>query len=372
MKTIILLLLSFTSFVSYLKAQNFSTPAAVPFVDGGSNTCAATPGTLISSDVFVPMTGTIVNPSAIVISVNLSHTWVGDIQLELVAPDGTSAYLINRVGNGACGSNSNFNIANTLNFSSAYSTLIPTGNTNFNVPTGNYAPTVGSFGGSAPDLAAFLTGKQINGIWALRGRDITAGDLGLIASWSLSIGPGVLPVKIVSFNAIKESDKKVKLNWEVAEQDQIKEYIVERSENAIDYKQIANITANNQSSYTYSSFDAAPANGNNYYRIRVKELSGQTFLSEIRTVNIKTSTGLSIYPNPATDKIVINIFSTINGNGTVKICAVDGRTITNSNYTVQQGSKQLNISLQNIPMGTYILVTTFQKGKIETTKFIKH
>jgi subtilisin-like proprotein convertase family protein len=363
-KTTLLLILSLLHLAGYLKAQQFPNLGPVSFIDGGSLTCGSMPGAQISSDINVPMTGIIVNPSAIVISVNLSHTWVGDVQLELVAPDGTSCYLMNRIGNGACGSNSNFNGANTLNFSSAYTTSIPTGNTNYNVPAGN-------FGGSTPNLASFLTGKQVNGNWSLRGRDVTMGDLGQISSWSFTIGPGVLPVRIVSFHAIKESDKKVRLNWEVAEQDQIKEYIIERSENAIDFKQIASITANSQSSYVYNSFDAAPANGNNYYRIRIKELSGLTTLSEIRTVSIKTSTGISVYPNPATDKIVLNIFSEKNGTGAIKICAMDGRTLINSQYTIQQGSKQLNIDLQTIPRGNYIIITHFPDGNMETYKFIK-
>jgi subtilisin-like proprotein convertase family protein len=372
MKKTTLLILSLLHLAGYLKAQQFPNLGPVAFIDGASFTCGSLPGSLVTSDINVPMTGTIVNPSAVVISVNLSHTWVGDIQLELVAPDGTSCYLMNRIGNGTCGSNSNFNSANTLNFSSAYTTSIPTGNTNYSVPAGNYAPTVGNAGGSTPNLGTFLTGKQVNGNWTLRGRDVTMGDVGQITNWSFTIGPGVLPVRIVSFHAIKESDKKVRLNWEVAEQDQIKEYIIERSENAIDFKQIASITANSQSIYVYNSFDAAPANGNNYYRIRIKELSGLTTLSEIRTVSIKTSTGISVYPNPATDKIVLNIFSEKNGSGTIKICSMDGRMLIGSQYSIQQGSKQLNIDLQTIPRGNYIIITHFPDSKMETYKFIKH
>jgi serine protease len=80
-------------------------------------------------------------PTNAVVSVNITHTWRGDLVVDLVAPNGTTTNLHNRTG------------------------------------------------GSAQDIVATytlnLSGKPLNGTWKLRVTDAATGDTGYIRSWSV-------------------------------------------------------------------------------------------------------------------------------------------------------------------------------------------
>jgi subtilisin-like proprotein convertase family protein len=95
------------------------------------------------------LTGTLVDVN---VSVNISHTYKGDLTVTLIHPDGTAVILHNKTG----GSADNVN-------------------TTFDTVT---AP--------AQPLTA-LNGKTPNGTWRLRMVDSAAQDLGSLLSWSLQL-----------------------------------------------------------------------------------------------------------------------------------------------------------------------------------------
>ncbi|WP_170113449.1 proprotein convertase P-domain-containing protein [Ahniella affigens] len=81
-------------------------------------------------------------PSAATVSVNITHTYQGDLKVDLVAPDGTLYNIHNRTGSGT----DNIIKSMTLNLSS----------------------------------------ELLNGTWNLRVQDAGAGDTGKLNSWSIS------------------------------------------------------------------------------------------------------------------------------------------------------------------------------------------
>ncbi|MCB1608594.1 MAG: proprotein convertase P-domain-containing protein, partial [Xanthomonadales bacterium] len=97
-----------------------------------------------NSDIYSPITvsGRTGNaPSNLQVSVNIIHTYQGDLQVYLIAPDGSSYTLHNRTGGGT----DNLIKTYTVNASS----------------------------------------EVANGTWQLRVRDRAAGDTGYLDSWSL-------------------------------------------------------------------------------------------------------------------------------------------------------------------------------------------
>jgi subtilisin-like proprotein convertase family protein len=103
------------------------------------------------------------------VNLNISHTWDGDLDIYLQAPNG-AFYLLSR-DNGGLGDN----YTNTT-FSATAATNI----------TGGSAPFSGSFipQGGAGNFAA-LNGTSINGTWCLWVADDLIGDQGTILNWSL-------------------------------------------------------------------------------------------------------------------------------------------------------------------------------------------
>lgn len=109
-----------------------------------------------------------INSSTIVsVTVNITHTYDGDLQLLLVSPSQNSIILSNRRG----GSGDNY--TNTV-FRASATTAITSGSAPF---TGSFRPE---------GLFSNLTGN-VNGTWLLKVIDLAGNDVGTINNWTLSL-----------------------------------------------------------------------------------------------------------------------------------------------------------------------------------------
>lgn len=122
-------------------------------------------GTVTESIINMPDTFTI---SDVNVTINLTHTWVGDIDIKIIGPDGTEVVLSDRKGS------SGDNYTNTT-FDSDASQAISSGTPPY---TGTFSPD--------GDLADF-NGKQSNGDWKLVITDNASGDGGNLLNWSLQL-----------------------------------------------------------------------------------------------------------------------------------------------------------------------------------------
>jgi subtilisin-like proprotein convertase family protein len=107
---------------------------------------------------------------------SLTHTYDGDLKIELISPSGSSIILASNVGS------SGDNFIRTKFVSSG--TSIANGTAPF---TGSFVPSAGSFAG--------LTGSA-NGTWSLKITDLGSQDIGTLWKWSIEL-PGNV---IVSYN----------------------------------------------------------------------------------------------------------------------------------------------------------------------------
>ncbi|HNP53628.1 MAG TPA: GEVED domain-containing protein, partial [Ferruginibacter sp.] len=125
--------------------------------------------------------------SSIDVKFNATHTWVGDLDINLVAPNGTAMNLIGAL-DGGTGSNSTDNFTNTV-ISSTGTTAI----------SGAAAPRTGTFAaerratyGPTPYVQVGAVNwsnlqSVLNGNWRLAIADFAAGDDGILANWEISI-----------------------------------------------------------------------------------------------------------------------------------------------------------------------------------------
>ena len=98
---------------------------------------------------------------------SLTHTYDGDLKIELISPSGSSIILANSVG----GAGDNFIRTRFV----STGTAITNGTAPF---TGNFVPSAGSFSG--------LTGSA-NGVWSLKITDLGSTDIGTLWKWSIEL-----------------------------------------------------------------------------------------------------------------------------------------------------------------------------------------
>lgn len=114
---------------------------------------------------------------------NITHTWDSDLQIKLIAPDGTSVLLISGVG----GDGDNFFSTCLNDFAT---TPIAQGAPPF---TGLYVPM--------GDMGLFNNGQNPNGIWKLQCNDTYPQDEGTLLNWGITFGnEPALPFVFVSSN----------------------------------------------------------------------------------------------------------------------------------------------------------------------------
>jgi subtilisin-like proprotein convertase family protein len=125
-------------------------------------------------------------PTGVRVTFNMQHTYVGDVSINLIAPNNAILNLVGELDNGT-GSNSSDHFVNTVWASDGTTpisgALAPrTGTYAAEARTG-YGPT--GFTQTVNNWAG-LTAGALNGTWRLAIADPWAGDIGVISSWSIS------------------------------------------------------------------------------------------------------------------------------------------------------------------------------------------
>lgn len=120
-------------------------------------------------------------------------------------------------------------------------------------------------------------------------------------------GPSApLPVKWLSFDAASVGTG-VALHWVTAEEINATAYQVEWSTDGMRYIPVGTLAAKNTAS-SYAFTHESPKSGLNYYRIKQIDLDGRSTYSKVITVRTTAETAvLSIFPNPATDKLTVQV-----------------------------------------------------------------
>lgn len=183
----------------------------------------------------------------------------------------------------------------------------------------------------------------------------TSGSLISSYSYQASVIPSsgctvALPVRIIYFNALLTADKKIRLEWDIANPEEASSFTIEkinRLNNWIGFAAIEPVT----NLHHYEIFDNSPWTGENLYRLRVNGKDNSVVYSTQKRIVIKSGSAVSVYPNPASNKI------TINGNltpGTViSLKDITGRTIKKTITNTSLSSFEL--SLPALSPGIYLL-----------------
>ena len=169
-----------------------------------------------------------------------------------------------------------------------------------------------------------------------------------------------LPLTLIAFNGQFANEDDVQLQWITANEINLQSFIVERSTDGVNFISAAEVPAkgNGSSRSDYTLIDKNVSGNLLYYRLKLKEQSGDISYSHIITLSRSKIVKGFIAPNPvsrgnnailtlqsATDKntMLINVFNTT------------GQTVFTENKVLQKGKNEITISTTGLASGIYIV-----------------
>lgn len=139
-----------------------------------------------------------------------------------------------------------------------------------------------------------------------------------------------VPVSFVSVTA-QPAGAAIKVDWKVAQEAGIRQYVVERSSDGRNFTGAGNLvaTGNRGGEVSYSWLDATPLTGSNFYRIKSLGINGEIKYSpivKVLTGNILPS--FTIAPNPVEGSVVnIQFKNQLGGRYALRLLALTGETV---------------------------------------------
>lgn len=185
-----------------------------------------------------------------------------------------------------------------------------------------------------------------------------------------------LPVTLGAFSVTKQGDFAV-LNWKTTTEINTDHFEIERSYDGVSFTKVAAKAAagNSNSDINYQHSD--PINYNYqivYYRLKTVDIDAKSSYSKI--VALRLSNGpirdLTVFPNPFTTDLKLQINSLTETTGTVRISNAIGQVVYNRNIILQKGENivVLTSGLETLKPGMHLMEVITTQGKV-TQKIIK-
>jgi hypothetical protein len=183
---------------------------------------------------------------------------------------------------------------------------------------------------------------------------------------SVNYASSDLPVTLISFTASLTSGE-VQLYWSTAAEINNDYFTVQRSKDQAIWENIQQVAGSGTSNTTssYSAVDQHPYAVTSFYRLMQTDLDGNNSYSLVRTIiNGNSSSIITVYPNPASDHIMITFPGT--SVYAISLLTSNGQKM-NITYLSNGNSLELNVS--SMSKGVYFIIIDHD-GISETRKLI--
>lgn len=160
----------------------------------------------------------------------------------------------------------------------------------------------------------------------------------------------ILPVSVTNFRAQQNGDKAL-LSWMSNNETNIEKYVIERSADNMSYTVIGSVAALNSGTLgtPYTFTDLMPAEGKNYYRIKIVEKDGTTYYTNTQTLNFSRNSFIKVYPNPVQNKqFTVEINDNKAGRYRLYLYNVNGNIVFSDYINHTGGLAEYVIKLQTV------------------------
>lgn len=182
-----------------------------------------------------------------------------------------------------------------------------------------------------------------------------------------------LPVKLVSFNVLKASEKKSILSWVLAEECLPgANFELQRATGNHIFETIAIINGGvNRKKYEYS--DDNLRHGVNYYRLKVTDADGAISYSHLVSAfgGAKDRFASFLAPTVVTNTAILTITSDINQHLDIVISDIQGRIVRRQRQRINTGNTNIHLLLHDLDRGIYHVSLASNQGNNNVIRFIK-
>ncbi|MBK7434205.1 MAG: FG-GAP repeat protein [Chitinophagaceae bacterium] len=206
-----------------------------------------------------------------------------------------------------------------------------------------------------PSLA--ITG-QVYGPWRYTSTVLDANNL------------GVLPIELVSFNAAwMQKGRSAKLEFKTDKESGICCFDIEKSLDGFNFSTIGSLPAKNISGIqSYLFTDNNASNNKQFYRIKIKGISGQVEYSNIQQLQNNGSTEILVFPNPTTDVLQLQL-NAVYGKLNVQVINAGGQVVMQFR-NLSAANQTLLLPVNDLSAGQYWLRIQ-SGGEKQVLQFVK-
>ena len=180
---------------------------------------------------------------------------------------------------------------------------------------------------------------------------------------------GILPLTLINFDGYTTERNTNMLEWVTASESNTAWILLERSSNATNWELVERLPAQGWSSelVQYSAEDMNPYLLT-YYRLRIIDLDGAEYFSNVIALERNAVSGVTVTPVPAREEVQMIYEATEDGEVTVSVVDVIGREVVRETVQITEGLNTKTIDIRSLAVGLYYL--TVDNGEDSHTQRI--
>jgi hypothetical protein len=165
----------------------------------------------------------------------------------------------------------------------------------------------------------------------------------------------VLPLHIISISANRVTDGVI-IHWQANQSGDSKQFELQRSFDGINFSTIQIVNAEeSKKDYTTNDYSDPAKNSTLYYRIKETDVQEESYYSSVVRLSAKTNNAISIFPNPAKDKVVISGYIKADADMAIHIFDAAGKLVYKEEWHQSPGDYSKMILVENFHKGIYWL-----------------
>ncbi|MBB6463753.1 T9SS type A sorting domain-containing protein [Flammeovirga kamogawensis] len=218
--------------------------------------------------------------------------------------------------------------------------------------------------GCAGGSSVTFNGSEFNdvkdAIAAIDGYSFHSNDVYVCGTNSIGVD---LPIELTSF-VVTQQENDVLIEWVTASEENNSHFIIERSSDGRNWKDIARVegAGNSNVLLNYSFSDKVPLDGVSYYRLLQVDFDRNfEYFSAVAVIREVVATlALKAYPVPANNNVqVLSSENDFTGN-TFKVFSASGHDVTDLVTSSSKANSEITLNISSLKQGVYIFKTRTQ------------